>query len=208
MTTIPKIENISIEAATITLRNVQLQDAIVLDEVHLEGGEVRLELPENSAEFKATTGETRVRALMTEPNLNRMLEANLPDDGPVRNLRVAMFSGRASFKGQFVKSVMSLPFSLDAIPVITNGVRLSLDCRGTQIGGIGLPGPAVEVIEKILNERLTVDLSEAPFPVRLDEIRCEPGRLTLLGRARFSWPFGVSGKVPISSESPVPIAAR
>jgi len=46
----------------------------------------------------------------------------------------------------------------------------------------------VDVIEARINESLGLDVSNLSIPVWIDEIRCEPGRLTALGRARISWP--------------------
>lgn len=178
------------ETATISLRNVRFSPILTIDELILEGGDLEFTPAALGADPRFSSGETRFRGVMTESNVNSLLAGVLPADAPVRNLKLTLLTGRAQIKGHFVKSVMSLPFTLDAKPLLTNGIRLSLDCSATQIGGIGLPGAAVDIIERVLNEKLFLDLTDSPFPVRLDEVRCEPGRVTVIGRARLSWPLG------------------
>ena len=181
--------SIQFGAATLRVKNVLLQEGLLLDEVSLEGEEIHLDLPTAANDtFGVRTGEVRIRATIAEPNLNRVIALLLPADAPVRNLQVAIYSGKLEFKGQFVKSVLSLPFTLEAVPVIENGIRISLDCKAAKASGFGLPPAAVDVVEKVLNERLTLDLGQSPLPVWLDEIRCEPGRLTVLGKGRITWP--------------------
>ena len=175
-------------AATISLRNACISPDIIVDELVLEAADLSFKLGVEGQEFKFSSGETRFQGMFTEASVNRLITGSIPLDTPLRNVKVALYSGRAQLKGHFVKSVMSLPFTLDAKPVLTNGIRLSLECSSTQIGGIGMPGAAVDIIERVLNERLFLDLSKAVFPVRLDEVRCEPGRLTIVGRARLGWP--------------------
>jgi hypothetical protein len=183
-------------SASLRVKNILLQEGILLDEASLEGDSIHLDLPATPEDtLRITTGEIQFRASMSEPNLNRMLTQLLPSDAPVRSLSVAIYSGKVEFKGLIVRSVLSLPFTLEAVPVIQNGIRISLDCKAAKASGFGLPPQAVEVVEKVLNEKLSLDLGQSPIPVWLDEIRCEPGRLTILGKGRITWPL------PTSSES-------
>ena len=183
----------------IYLQNVQLRDDIILDEVHLEGGGVEVTLPDSAGELRLQAGETGIRALITELNLAKLITANTPADAPVRNLSVALLSGRARVSGQFTRSVLSLPFTAEVMPRIENGVRVTWEI------GKGLPVPAavVEIIEQQINSRATIDLSHLPIPVRLDEIRLEPGRLTVVGKARLSWPLApeISLMAPFSAST-------
>ncbi len=183
-----EMQPITAGAATISLRNASFSPILTVDELVLEAGNLQLNPGENGRDLRFTSGETRFRGMLTEASLNSLIAGSLPADAPLRNVKVTLYSGRAQLKGQFVKSVMSLPFTLNAKPVVTNGIRLALDCSATQIGGIGLPGAAVEIIERVLNEKLSLDLTASTIPVWLDEVRCEPGRLTVLGRARLNWP--------------------
>jgi hypothetical protein len=184
----PDIQTITAGSATISLRNACISPSLVVDELVLEAGDLELTPGLDGRDLTFSSGETRFRGMLTEVSVNKLISGNMPADTPLRNVKVTLYSGRAQVKGQFVKSVMSLPFTLDAKPVLTNGIRLTLDCSASQIGGIGLPGAVVEIIERVLNEKLSLDLTQSAFPVRLDEVRCEPGRLTVLGRARLNWP--------------------
>jgi len=189
---------VNIGLASIRLQNVQLREDLLLDEVQLDGSGIHLEAPERADDTgRARAEATKFRVAISEPNLNRFVEANLPADAPVRNLRVALFTGKAQVKGNLVKSVMSLPFSLEATLQIENGVRVKLDCKASSVGGIGLPAAAVDLIEKYLNEKLALDLREAPIAVWLEELRCEPGRLTAIGKARIVWPPEALPATPI-----------
>jgi hypothetical protein len=181
---------LSIGGAQVHLQNVKLREDVTIDEIHIEGGVIQIEAGREYAEPAAIeAGESQFRIMMSEPNINRVLASAEGDDALVRNLRIALLSGKARVTGQIVKSVIHLPFTVEAVPVIENGVRVRLDFQGARLG-ISLPGPVVDVIEQIINNnnKIPLDLSRLPFPVLLDEIRCEPGRLSVSGRARLSWP--------------------
>ena len=186
--------DIKIGGAQIHLKQVQLRDDILIDEIHLDGKELeyqtrKTEAPDASrgVHNKVSVAETGFTAMMTEPNINRLLLANLPADAPVRNARLFLLSGKARITGHFVKSVLSLPFTVEAVLVVDNGVRVHLDFQEARIG-FKLPGPVLDVIEQVMNRSLSLDLSRLAVPIRLDEIKCEPGRLTIKGQARIAWP--------------------
>lgn len=204
--------NIRVGGAHLHFQQVQLRDDVLIDEIHLDiknasyeerkgdsgqnGETTYTQSAAQNAVRKAAQDviknvvqieETGFTAIVSEPNLNRLLAANVPADAPARHLRLLLLSGKARITGQFVKSVLSLPFTVEAVPVVDNGMRLSLDFQSAKMG-VTLPGPVLDVIEQILNRSLSLDLSRLPFPVRLDEIKCEPGRLTVKGKARIAWP--------------------
>ena len=173
--------------ARIALDNVQLRDDVLLDELHLEGGDVRIEPRAGELEARITTGETSVRAMMSEANLNRLVTANLPSDAPVRSLHIALLSGRARISGKALVSIVPFPFSIEAMPRIENGVRVTLECRTATLG-VDLPRAVVDILEQRINDAMGLDVSTLEIPIWIDEIRCEPGRLTAIGRARIAWP--------------------
>ena len=179
---------ILVGGARIELQNVQLREDILLDELRLEGGDVRVEIPaEQGAEPRIATGETRVRAMMSEANLNRMVAANLPADAPVRGLHIALLSGRARVSGKALVSIVPFPFSIEATPRVENGVRVLLDCRSATVG-VDLPRAVVDILQHRINDALGIDVSTLEVPIWIDEVRCEPGRLMVSGRARIAWP--------------------
>ncbi len=197
-----KLSGLQIGAAQTHLQNVQLREDVILDEAHLEGEAFRLDPPAGDEPGRVTAGETRFRAMMSEANLNRMLAANLPPEAEIRNLRIATLSGKVRFTGQRVMLGLGVPFTVDAVPTIENGVRAFPDLQAMKAGIMNVPTAVVEFLEQRLRKTMTLDLTKSPIPIWLDEIRCEPGRITVLGKARLSWP-------PVSTAPPVPpFAAR
>ena len=178
---------IEIGGARIDLQNVRLREDVLLDELHLEGGDIRIEPPAEDGQVRVTSGETRVRAMMSEANLNRLVAANLPADAPVRGLHIALLSGRARISGKALISIVPFPFSIEAKPRIENGVRVTLDCRTATLG-VDLPRAVVDILEQRINDALGLDVGDLDIPLWIDEVRCEPGRLTAIGRARIELP--------------------
>ncbi len=196
-------QTVRIGGAQIDLRDVHLRDDITLDEVHLEAGNVELEPGVAGKPGRIAAGETAFRALVTEENLNRLLAGSVPKDAPVGGLKIALLSGKARITGNFVKFGISVPFTLDALPRIENGVRVSLDCKDVNLVGVSLPAAVVEIVQQQLNASLSLDLTRLPVPVWLDEARCEPGRLTIVGKARLTWPLETAAPPSVA-----PFAAR
>ncbi len=202
---------ISIGKAQVQLRNVQVRADLLIDEIDLEGGEIRALAPQSPGEdLTVQAEETHFRIAITEPNINIVLAANEKEDAVVRNLHVALLSGKARVTGHLVKSVLHLPFTVEVVPVIVNGVRVRLDFQSAK-SGISLPAPIVDVLEQVINnnQAIPLDLSRLPVPVHLDEIRCEPGRLLVNGRARLSWPLEFTGQTaaPFTAADPTQITA-
>ncbi len=177
-------------SARVILRDVKIGSGPLIDELQVEADRIDIEASHGGGDLSLHNVDLRFAGVISEVNLNNMLsEAQKSDgQGTIRNLRVAINSGRVQIKGHFVKSVMSLPFALDAVPIITNGLRLSLQCTTTQVGGISLPAVLVELVERILLEHLSLDLEDSPLGVTLDSVLCSPGRLTITGRSRPSPP--------------------
>ena len=180
-----QLKTILIGKAKVNLQDFQLREDIVLDDVNLQGGEIQIEVPKSAAEPPhIKTGEIHVTAMMVETNINRLVHANLPPDVPVKNLQIQMLSGRAKVTGQFVK-FLPIPFAVEVVPIIENGVRVKF---GLQSSSGGTPKAILDMIQPLLNEKLNIDLAILPFPFWLDEIRCEPGRVTILGKAKITFP--------------------
>lgn len=188
-----------IGGAQIHFQNVQLREDVLVDEVHLEGANVLLEPPSATGPGGIRTGETRFRAVISEPNVNRLLEKNIPEDAPVRNLKIAFLSGKAHISGNYIK-MMSLPFTVDAVLRIQNGTRVLLDFQTISAGGMfALPPSVVDSVEKLINEKLDFDLAHSPVPVWLDTLVCEPGRLTATGRVKIVWPPSATPIAPFAA---------
>ena len=192
------LQTVKIGGAQIHFQNVQLRKDVLVDEVHLEGADVLLEPPNAGNPGGIRTGETRFRAVISEPNVNRMLENNIPEDAPVRHLKIAFLSGKAHISGHYIK-MLSLPFTVDAVLRIQNGTRVMLDFQTISAGGMfSMPQSVVETLEKLINEKLDFDLAQAPVPVWLDTLVCEPGRLTATGRVKVVWPPSAAPIAPFT----------
>jgi len=178
---------IRVGTARIALERVELAPDVLLDEVTLDGGDLRFTPPDPGQEPTVRSGETRVRGIMSEANLNRLIAAKLPADAPVRGLSVVLLSGRARISGKALVTIVPFPFSVEAKPVIENGVRVVLDFSAATLG-VDMPRAVVELLQARINESLYLDVSALEIPIWIDEIRCEPGRLTAFGRARIEWP--------------------
>jgi hypothetical protein len=180
-------QSVLVGAARIELQNLLLQNDALIDEVTLEGGDIRVDAPFGAAEGSISAGEVRVRAVMSEANVNRLITSRLSPDAPVRGVAIALLSGKARISGKALISIVPFPFSVDAVPRIENGARITLDFRTATLG-IDLPRAIVDILEQRINEALGLDLSDLEIPVWIDELRCEPGRLTATGRARIERP--------------------
>ena len=181
------LKTILIGKAKIGLQDLRLREDILLDDVRLEGEGVRIDLPETSGvPPHVETGEVKFSAMMTEANVNRLVQGNLPANAPVRNLQLTLLTGRAKVSGQYVK-LIPIPFVVEIVPQIENGVRVRLALQSSP--GLPIPKPILDAIESHLNHMANIDLSGLPVAVRLDEIRCEPGRITTSGKIRVEFPF-------------------
>lgn len=183
---------ISIAAAEIRLHSLKIGNDLLIDEIQFDGKEGLFRQQDGVSSqaggaYQIRVGETNFNARISETNLNHLVRARLPADAPARNIQIALLSGKIRITGQLVKSVLSLPFTLEAVPRIDNGVRVYLDFQTAKLG-IKLPNALVELVERVLVPSLTWDLSQTEVPVQLEEIRCEPGRLTARGRLRISLP--------------------
>jgi len=89
---------------------------------------------------------------------------------------------------------------------VENGVRVFLDWQDMKLG-LALPSALREALETHFNK--TLDLSALPIPVWLEELRCEPGRLTAIGRARIAWPLPSRSPAapPFAPREPLPVTA-
>ncbi|MBC7527953.1 MAG: LmeA family phospholipid-binding protein [Chthonomonadaceae bacterium] len=169
----------------IIAQNVRLPRSLIVDEVRVDAPSVIAIPPHNGEKLKASAGEQKLRVLITEPNINAVLAVNIPESVPVRNLKVEVMSGKMKVSGHYKIA----PFTVDAVPVIENGVRVKIDLSGGKSGMFGMPSAMIGFIESEVNQKMKIDLSLLPFPVQLDAITCEPGRVIITGRAKLSYPL-------------------
>lgn len=186
---------VGVSSAQVVARGVSVSPHLLLEEVTLEGGTMSLG-GTTAGITNMDLGEVKVRATLSEPNLNRIVQANLPADLPLKNLQFSLYSGKVKVSGNYVKLV-SIPVVVDATILVKNGIDISLDLTEVK-AGVGLPAAVVEVIEGQLNRELGRQIGEQmrqlPFPVYVEEIRCEPGRLVAFGRMRVKLSLSPTGE--------------
>lgn len=170
--------------ADIHLYNIRLPRELIVDELHLAGGEIRIF--DDGGGRSVSTGEIAASAVISEVNLNRVIASNVPDDAPIKNLQIAIFSSRVRITGAALRP-LAVPFTIEATLRIENGVRIMLDWQNASVG-LGLPKMLVDMLEQRINDKMSLDMSALPVPVWIDSIQCEPGRLTAIGRARITAP--------------------
>lgn len=210
------LRRLALRDGAITVHDLALDEATTIDEVvvrlgaasaMLAAGAQRL-APENTAgsagilPTEIEIAESTLEATISEVNLNRALSARAPEGGPLREIHVMVLSGKLRVTAQVSLAMLHVPITLDALPKVEGGSRIRLEFQAARMG-ISLPQTVVDVLEQLVHERvLRFDLSKLPFPVHIDEVRCEPGRILCTARGRFSLrhaaappaaaPFGLS----------------
>lgn len=162
---------------------------IIVDEVHIQSSGLRLAWqPQEGTAPHVDIKDTNVTLMMTETNVNRLIAAYAPAEGLAKELQITLLTGRMMVSGKIKFGILHATFQAKVIPTIRSGTRIWLDIL--EIKSIApMPPAAREMIEKQVNEQIPLEFDQLPFPVFLDEIRCEPGRITCCGRLRFNWPF-------------------
>ena len=184
------VQKIEVGSAKIHLTNFVYDNDIILDEIDLEGGNILVEPTSDAANpVKVGSGETKIRIVISEKNLNSLLKAKLPQDIGLRGVQIALLSGKARVSGQYVK-IIAIPFSVDAAIRIENGIKILLNFQGANAGGLNLPTRLVELLEQELNKALGQDLSRLPIPIWVDSAQIEAGRLIVTGKAKIQYPLG------------------
>ncbi|HLI48607.1 MAG TPA: DUF2993 domain-containing protein [Chthonomonas sp.] len=181
----------------VTLQLPQLPGALHVDEVTVELGNAHFDQspgfkPQISADF------TSITLVLSEVTLNPLLHNFTPLSAPVRELRIRLLSGRAIVDGKFLPaqknpylpflSNLPVPFTAEVVPVIASTTQIRVELKSVRTG-FALPEMAVQHIERLINELPILSLKSLPFPVALQDIRCEPGRLIVRAAVQFSWPF-------------------
>ena len=179
---------IKIGASSLIIRDAQLRPDLLIDEVSIEAaGFVISQLDPSNLQVNSSS-ESRFRATISEVNLVNFALANLPDNvrKMLRETRITILQGKVQV--QCVPYALPLTITVEASPVIVGGKIIQLNWHGAQLGGIAFPTPMIDLVARHLNQ--SYDLSTLPIDFRLEEIRCEPGRLTALGWAKLEWPVG------------------
>ncbi len=195
---IPQNPTVDVDKAHLTFNQVQLPYGLVIDEVHLDFAGIHAAGPGAAGtQPAADVKESQFRVMMTEPHVNLLLRENA-DKVPAKDVSIVVLTGKLRVHGTYVKSILRLPFVVECVPRIENGVKIHFDFKDAQMG-VSMPSFIVDAISQHL---MAIDLNKLPVPVFLESIECEPGRITVTGRARLSWPLlGGSTAAPFTQKS-------
>lgn len=139
-----------------------------------------------------------LKLVLLDGDLTRLAAKLLPKDGPVRNVKLAVETGTVSLSGSYPKLLVKIPFTTIWEPSV-HGSEVRIKLASVKV--IGLPAgilsgvflnafrkaaqrvPGVRLDEDVLSLDLEAILAARGLParVRLKEVRCEPGKLTLEG---------------------------
>lgn len=192
-----------------SLRLPQLPHPLPFDDLSIELG------PTHFAFDNALHGElgpTNITVVLAEVTLNTILEQFVPSNAPVADLSLRLLSNKVIAEGRFLPAKIKLPFSFlsvpipftaEVIPTLPSPTQIYLELKTVRTG-FPLPEIAIHKIEQMLNELLGLNLQNLPIPLTLQEIRCEPGRLTVHAHTQLKWPLPAPS-VPLV---PAPFSAK
>jgi hypothetical protein len=95
---------------------------------------------------------------------------------PVNNVQVNTVPGQVHITGTATASVVTVPFTMTAVPRVSNG-KAQLQVTGIDFGGLPVPGPlAAQLSNAVGTDNLLGDL-----PLTVTAFRAEQSRLVLEG---------------------------
>jgi hypothetical protein len=171
--------DIVIRAAQLAAQEVAFGGIISLQEVRIAAsGLTARDVPAGPI----LISEMNATLVISEVALNRFLAGRVEG---VRDLEVAMLTGRVRVSGRVVVGPIAIPFALTAVPEIEGGARLRLDPRQMGLVGAPLPGFSAQVIGDRINGNLAeaFDATRLPFAIRLTGLTVETGRIVLTATA-------------------------
>ncbi len=137
-----------------------------------------------------------LKFMLTDADLKALAGEFLPDDAPVKNVRLSIVEGAIQVSGDYPTALLNVPFQTTWEPVIQDGkVRLRLAdlrvvglpggmLRGLFLGGFRqiaakVPGASVEDQTLVLDPDRMLATRGIPLKTNLKLIRCEAGRMTI-----------------------------
>ncbi len=185
----PQRQPVELSARSLRLdaHDVDLGGVITLDELKLAAGSLSIAPgPGGALRIADLTGTL----IVTESALNRFLRGR--DEGPLRDLQIAMLTGKVRIAGRYVRLGIPVPFSFTAVPEIEGGARLRLDPRQMSVAGAPMPNFMPHLIAERINPRLAeaLDVTRLPLPVRLTGLTVETGRILLHATAMVDLKLG------------------
>ncbi len=186
-------------SVTLNARDVRFGDQVTVQHLSVECSELRLGLP-----FGAAPSLLRARLQITinEKELNRQLVGR--QEQGLRDLALSLMTDKVRITGRYeLMGPLAVPFAVVAVPEIVGGIAIRLDIRDVSIIGAALPGFSAQMVGERINRSLadTLNVERLGVPVRLTELRVEPGRLTAFGEAELEFSRS-SGTVPAIAEAP------
>lgn len=172
-------------------------DGLRVESLQLEAQNVRVDVSEllRRRVPAVRSGQALVRLTVTEEALTEYARAR-PELPPGVRVRVTdsglELSGRAAVFGNVVEALLAGHFEPDG----ATGLVFVPD--DVEVQGQTLPAFLVAVLREAF--RVRIDLANSPFPIVVDEIIYEPGRLTVVGRPLLD-ELHVAAEPPVSALS-------
>ncbi len=163
---------------TIEGEDVRFQNGLVLDHLSLilKGVEV-----DTDSHKLRKIRETDFTLTIGEKNLNEFLVDEVIDGETLRKIRLQLLDNTILVKGERVVLGLGVPFEISGSLLIKGPSILELDTAQLRVVGIPFRGRVLQFLRKRIEN--AVDLSQLSFPMMVNEVRIEAGRLTLTGKA-------------------------
>lgn len=117
--------------------------------------------------------------IITDPEMTARVNAAINRGEvqvPVSNVNVNTVPGQVNISGQAKAAVVSVPFTMTAVPRVAGG-KAQLQVTSLDFGGVPVPGPlANQLTSTVGSDNLLGDL-----PLTVTSFRAEQGRLVLEG---------------------------
>lgn len=168
-----KLARVSIEG-----EDVQFKNGLVID--HLSLTLKGVEADTDSRKLRKIR-ETDFAITIGEKNLNEFLVDEVIDGETLRKVRLQLLENTILVRGERVVLGVGVPFEISGPLLIKGPSVLELDTARLRIVGIPFTGRVLQFMRKRIEN--AVDLSQLSFPVMVNEVHIEQGKLTLSGKA-------------------------
>lgn len=167
-----------LEAVAIDGDDVQMNNGLLLDQLHLDLKNVDVDLHHKqlhsveSARFVATIGEA---------SLDEFLAGETPEGETIRNAHITLHDNTVTLTAERVVLGAGVPFRATGPLKLRDSQHLELDPNRLVVVGIPITGVAL----RFLKERFesAIDLTRLSFPLTLTSVQTAKGKLILTGSA-------------------------
>ncbi len=165
-------------AVTIDGDDVQLENGLLLDQLHLDLKGVEVD---TKAGRVRGVQQVRFTATVSENSLNEYLAGEAPEGETIQKLHLTLNAGRVTLSAERVVLGLGVPFSFTGPLRVLPPRRIELDPARFVVVGLPFTGAPLQFLKRRFES--SVDLSALPFPVTISSVTTARGKLTLSGTA-------------------------